>query len=80
MLDKLFDDRLAAVIPEQQHLLLKTRAEQAYQRLQREAPADLLADLAELVLVMREVETKLLDDRLGNYDTDWAQGTMATLA
>lgn len=77
---KIFDDRLMAVVSEEELARLRSRAEQAYERLQAEAPAGMLADLEALVAVMREVETRLLDERLGKADAGWAQGTMATLA
>ncbi len=77
---KLIDDRLRAVVSAEEFERLQARADRAYARLQAGAPAGMLADLAALVAVMREVETKLLDERQGKRDTDWAQGTMATLA
>lgn len=80
MLVELFDERLADVITEEEYLYLKMRAERAYARIQHEAPAAVLADLSELMQVVREIETKLLDDCTDRRNSDWAQGSMATLA
>ncbi len=77
---ELIDSRLMEILPKKEYWRLKAEAEQAYSRIERQAPREVLADLAELVNVMYKIEAKLLDDRLGETNTDWAQGTMATLA
>jgi hypothetical protein len=77
---ELIDSRLMEILPRKEYLRLKAEAEQAYSRIERQAPREILADLAELMNVMRAIEAKLLDERLGERNTDWAQGTMATLA
>lgn len=80
MSTELIDGRLVAVIPEQEYLQLRARAENAFRRIAEKAPRTVLTDLTDLVTVMREIEAKLLDDRMGKPDTGWAQGSMATLA
>lgn len=77
---ELIDGRLVAVLSEQEYLQLRARAENAFRRIEEKAPVAVLTDLTDLVTVMREIEARLLDDRLGKPDTGWAQGTMATLA
>lgn len=76
---ELFDQRLAQVISEQEYVDLKAKAEKLYGRLEKKAPMAMLGDLFELMLLFRSVEKRLLDDRLGRPNTDWAQGSMATL-
>lgn len=80
MCAELIDNRLTAVMPEQEYRRLRARAEHAFRRIEKAAPGTVLTDLTDLVQVMREIEAKLLDDRLGERNTDWAQGSMATLA
>ena len=80
MMVDLFDERLADVITEEEYLYLKMRAERAYERIQKEAPAAVLADLSDLMHVVREIETRLLDDCTNRRNSDWAQGSMATLS
>lgn len=79
MTGKLLDERLTEIMSSHEYQSLKTRAEQAYARIQAAAPADVLADVADLVVILAEIEARLLDQRQ-TPNTAWAQGTMATLA
>ncbi len=79
MTQKLLDERLTEILSGPEYQNLAARAEQAYARIRAEAPAQLAADVADLVAILQEVETRLLDERQAK-GTAWAQGTMATLA
>lgn len=79
MTGKLLDERLTEIMPRDEYQNLEIRAERAYARIQAEAPADMLTDVADLLTILQEVEGRLLDER-SNEDAAWAQGTMATLA
>lgn len=62
MLIELFDDRIAKGMSEKKYSKLKKRAEGAYIRIIHGAPASVLLDLAELIKVAQEIESKLLGD------------------
>lgn len=75
MLIDLPDERLAAVIPEEAYLRLKARVEQAYANIERDAPDAVLKEVLNLLLALREVEMRLLEDRFRErylaYPFDW---------
>ncbi len=77
MLVELPDERLATVIPEDDYLRLKARVERAYANIERDASATVLKEVLELLLVLREVEMRLLEDRFRErylaYPFDWRQ-------
>ena len=62
VLPELFDARLSKALPEKEFVFLKAKAEHACNLIQQEAPAAVLSDLAELIQVVREIESILLDD------------------
>ena len=76
---ELLDRRLAEVLSEQEYVILQARVENVYRRIEKKASMAVLGDLYDLVALFRNVEKRLLDDRLGKPSADWAQGTMATL-
>lgn len=80
MQTELLDRRLAEVMPANEYLTLKAQAERAFASIQAKAPTGVAADVADLVHIMRLVEERILDQRLGEKDASWAQGSMATLA
>lgn len=80
MLPELFDDKLSEVLSEKQFRYLKTKAEHAYCLIQQEAPESVLIELTDLLQVVTEIKSILLDDCEKKTNTDWAQGSMATLA
>jgi len=65
MLVELFDDRIAKGMSEKKYSKLKNRAEGAYIRIMHGAPASILLDLAELIKVAQEIESKILGDYEG---------------
>jgi hypothetical protein len=68
----LFDARLAAVMPEREYRQLKARAECAYRRIENAAPPVVLGELDDVLLVMREIEARLLDGRpSGGHLAPW---------
>jgi hypothetical protein len=79
VLPELFDARLSKALSEKEFNLLKAKAEHSYNLIQQEAPAAVLSDLAELIQVVRKIESILLDDSAKKADTGWAQGSMSTL-
>lgn len=79
MLIELPDKRLARIMPEKEYQSLKARAEEAYAKLLRDADEDVLKDVFALLVVMREVELCLLEDRFRETYRA-AYGNMASLA
>ncbi len=63
MLMELPDKRLARVIPEDEYLRLKARVEEVYAKIEQNAPYTVLRDVRELLLILREGELRLLEDR-----------------
>lgn len=63
MLIELPDKRLARIMPEKEFANLKERAEAAYAKLLINADEKVLRDVLDLLLVMREIELRLLEDR-----------------
>lgn len=79
MLLELPDKRLARIMPESEFQNLKTRAEEAYAKLARDADETVLRDVFALLLVFREVELRLLEDRFRDAYLA-AYGSKASLA
>jgi len=75
MLIDLPDERLAKVIPEDAYLRLKARVEKAYANIERDASDAVLKEVLELLLALREVEMRRLEDRFRErylaYPFDW---------
>lgn len=75
MLVELPDERVGTVIPQDDYLRLKARVEQAYANIERDAPAAVLREVLELLVALREVEMRLLEDRFRErylaYPFDW---------
>ncbi len=79
MLIELPDKRLVRIMPEEEFQSLKTRAEEAYAKIVRDSDEKVLINVLDLLLVMREVELRLLEDRF--RDTYLAAyGSKASLA
>lgn len=75
MLVDLPDERLATIVSEDDYLRLKARVERAYANIERDASDAVLREVLELLLVLREVEMRLLEDRFRErylaYPFDW---------
>lgn len=67
MLIELPDKRLVRIMPESEFQSLKKRAEEAYIKIVQNSDEKVLVDVLDLLLVMREVELRLLEDRF--HDT-----------
>ncbi len=75
MLIELPDKRLARIMPENEYLSLKARAEEAYARIERHADETVLRDVIDLLVVLREVEIRLLEERFREvYQAAYQQG------
>lgn len=75
MLVELPDERLATVISEDAYLRLKARVERAYANIERDASDAVLKEVLDMLLALREVEMRLLEDRFRErylaYPFDW---------
>jgi len=76
---ELLDKRLLSVMDESEYLRLKTELDQTYEKICQKAPLELMDEVSQLLHLMQEVETELLDIKTAAASTDWAQGTMSTL-
>lgn len=55
MAKELLDKRLAEILPTEEYLSLKARAESAFASIQAKAPADVAADVADLIHILRRI-------------------------
>jgi wyosine [tRNA(Phe)-imidazoG37] synthetase (radical SAM superfamily) len=64
MLIEMPDERLARILPEKEYLSLKARVEEAYAKIERSANEKVLGDVLDLLVILREIEMRLIEDRL----------------
>jgi hypothetical protein len=70
MLLELPDKRLTRIMPEEEFRRLEARAREAYAKIERVADEPVLRAVLELLLVLREVELRLLEDRFRDVYVD----------
>lgn len=63
MLIELVDKRLAEVISNVDYLRLKSQAELAYAKIEENASEAVMQNVLDLLLILHEVELRLLEDR-----------------
>lgn len=74
------DNRLTEIIPRDDYANLKTKADALYARIEQEAPEAVFKDMLDLLLIMREVEMCLLEDRLRERYTAYAYVAKGTVS
>ena len=60
---EILDKRLAEIIPGDDYNNLKAKADHIYAKIEQEAPEPIFRDMLDLLLILREVELRLLEDR-----------------
>lgn len=60
---EILDKRLLEIIPRDDYLSLKAKADDLYAKIEEEAPEAVFKNMLELLLILREVELRLLEDR-----------------
>ncbi len=60
---EILDKRLGEVLPQGDYDKLKAKADELYRRLEQAVPEPVFKDMLELLLILREVEMRLLEDR-----------------
>jgi hypothetical protein len=74
------DERLARILPEKEYLSLRTRVEEAYAKIERGANEKVLRDVLDLLVILREVEMRLIEDRLREEYMSYAYVSKAPVA